>query len=533
MVQINAVFVFLAGLALGVLPMRAEEEELPAGSPDRPVVESLPTLWIAGDSLVSNANPARGWGQELHTFFDLQKINIVNKAATGTLQQFLEGGRWRIIESGLKPGDFVLVSFSQTYRPTTGGNIWSGQVVPPRGNIRTPTFNGKPPSVQKDLAAEKKLAEENEFSEQIQSQGQFLRKIAQAARLKQCKVILCTPVPGLAGSGDRPSGLGSLAALPGSFTPVSPKWREVVESSAKSERTAFVDLSEIVGNAYTQLPPERIQSLHSVKGIVTNPEGALFNARLVVAGLRSIPAGPLEGFLNDAGRELPFLFGNRVRHTFTTNEGQTIDGVLVSAEGDSAEVIEFPTRRKVTVMTWRVTEADRKFIEEWKKGNPTIRLTHQVTKASPKTDGAAANDQRHYYVIEVKNASKDPTPKLTLYYRYKIDVSTDPGFLKGSDGRKNFGSLDIPPIPASGSVIVHTSAILLENQSIDSSGRVPIGNTSRDAIQYTTLKRRERLTGIAFDVYSGERLVNKYRANGFLENATLLRDGSGLRLDKP
>ena len=62
---------------------------------DRPIVDdrgvarekaasgNLPTLWIAGDSTVKSNNPMRGWGQDLGTFFDPKKINVVNRAIGG------------------------------------------------------------------------------------------------------------------------------------------------------------------------------------------------------------------------------------------------------------------------------------------------------------------------------------------------------------------------------------------------------------------------------------------------------------------
>src|SRR4030095_9986833 len=43
----------------------------------------LPTLWIVGDSTLNSNAPLRGWGQELAQFFDLTKINVVNRAIGG------------------------------------------------------------------------------------------------------------------------------------------------------------------------------------------------------------------------------------------------------------------------------------------------------------------------------------------------------------------------------------------------------------------------------------------------------------------
>jgi hypothetical protein len=51
--------------------------------PEKPASGTVPSLWIAGDSTVKSNAPMRGWGQDLHRFFDPAKINVVNHAIGG------------------------------------------------------------------------------------------------------------------------------------------------------------------------------------------------------------------------------------------------------------------------------------------------------------------------------------------------------------------------------------------------------------------------------------------------------------------
>src|SRR5213595_4196151 len=72
----------------------------------------LPTLWIVGDSTLNSNAPLRGWGQELAQFFDLKRINVVNRAIGGrSSRTFQYEGRWDKIMSEIKKGDFVILQF--------------------------------------------------------------------------------------------------------------------------------------------------------------------------------------------------------------------------------------------------------------------------------------------------------------------------------------------------------------------------------------------------------------------------------------
>lgn len=73
------------------------------------------TLHLVGDSTMSfkpnQAYPERGWGQLLSEFV-LPQLTIVNHAANGrSTRRFLNEGRWQLLISDLKAGDYVLIQF--------------------------------------------------------------------------------------------------------------------------------------------------------------------------------------------------------------------------------------------------------------------------------------------------------------------------------------------------------------------------------------------------------------------------------------
>lgn len=267
-------------LALGALPLFGEDE--------RPVVDdrgvaketaaakNLPTLWIAGDSTVKSNSPLRGWGQDLGTFFDPEKINVVNRAIGGrSARTFFTEGRWKEIQDALKPGDFVIVQFGHNdVGPLGGGGKYRGSIKGIGEETETVT---KPDGT----------------AEEVHSYGWYLREMARGAREKKAKVILCSPVPHKKFDRD------------GKFVQDWAEYRGWVEQCAKAERAAFLDLADLIGQAYAKLDAATVEGFFADKGTHNNAAGAMFNAKRVVSGLRAIPTAPLDLYLNDAGKAIP------------------------------------------------------------------------------------------------------------------------------------------------------------------------------------------------------------------------------------
>jgi lysophospholipase L1-like esterase len=267
-------------LALVGLPLFAGDERPVVDEKsvvaEKPAATTVPTLWIAGDSTVRSNSPIRGWGQDLGAFFDPGKINVVNRAIGGrSSRTFFTEGKWSDIENALKPGDFVIIQF---------GHNDVGALD------ERSKFRGSLKGIGDETES---VAKPDGTTEEVHSYGWYLRTMARGARGKGAKVILCSPVPHK--KFDRE----------GRFVQDWAAWRGWVEACAKSERAAFVDLSEIIGRSYAKLEPAAVEGFFADKGTHTNTAGSLFNARAVVSGLRAIPTAPLDAFLNDAGREIP------------------------------------------------------------------------------------------------------------------------------------------------------------------------------------------------------------------------------------
>lgn len=84
---------------------------------DSATVQSTPRarLHLVGDSTMATkinlAYPERGWGQLLPEFMQ-PALSIVNHAANGrSTLRFLNEGRWQLLLTELKAGDYVLIQF--------------------------------------------------------------------------------------------------------------------------------------------------------------------------------------------------------------------------------------------------------------------------------------------------------------------------------------------------------------------------------------------------------------------------------------
>ncbi|GAC22049.1 rhamnogalacturonan acetylesterase [Paraglaciecola arctica] len=81
------------------------------------------TLHLVGDSTMADklnlAYPERGWGQLLPAFMS-PELEIKNHASNGrSTRRFIDEGRWGVVLSELKKGDFVLVQFGHNDQKKT------------------------------------------------------------------------------------------------------------------------------------------------------------------------------------------------------------------------------------------------------------------------------------------------------------------------------------------------------------------------------------------------------------------------------
>lgn len=269
-------------LAACALPgLRAAEDERrvvndSGVAPEKPAAGTLPTLWIAGDSTVKSNAPQRGWGQDLGRFFDPAKLNVVNRAIGGrSSRTFYTEGRWQSLLDELKAGDWVLIQFghNDVGRPDASSKF--------RGSV-------------KGVGDETETVTKPDGSTEIvHSYGWYLKNYVRGARAKGANVVLLSPIPHkkFDAAGKHVRGWG--------------EWPGWVAACARAEGAYFVDLCELISRGYDRLPQAEIETFFADARTHTTPEGSLFNARTLVAGLRALPRSPLDAALSAEGKAIP------------------------------------------------------------------------------------------------------------------------------------------------------------------------------------------------------------------------------------
>ncbi|MBV8034590.1 rhamnogalacturonan acetylesterase [Roseateles sp.] len=257
----------------------------PDGSDEQPVVDArkvkveaprdprLPSLVLIGDSTVRSGgqNGAYGWGERLATFFDTQRINVVNNAIGGrSSRTFFTEGRWASVLEQLKAGDTLLIQF---------GHNDGARIGDPAGKNRG-SVPGIGPETQEDTRPDGS-------KEKVQSFGWYLARYIDDARARGVHVVVLSPIPHKdRWQPEQPRDFENYAA-----------WGEQV---ARERGAQFVDLTLLVTQAYRAAGAERVDGFFSDARTHTNDAGAVFNASQVVEGLKRLPGRPLNGFLRPA-----------------------------------------------------------------------------------------------------------------------------------------------------------------------------------------------------------------------------------------
>jgi len=234
-----------------------------------PANPHLPTLFFIGDSTVRNgrgdgANGQWGWGEPIFDFFDSSKINVVNRAVGGlSSRTYLTQGHWDRVLAMLKPGDFVMMQFGHN----DDGPLNDASRA--RGTIK-----GTGDEVQE---IDNQLTKQHEV---VHSFGWYLKKFIADARAKGATPIVCSLIPRKIWKD------GKIARNSEDYG----KWAAEV---AASEKTAFVDLNEIIALRYDRLGPEKVEPLFADPHTHTSGAGAELNAECVIAGLKGLKSNPL------------------------------------------------------------------------------------------------------------------------------------------------------------------------------------------------------------------------------------------------
>lgn len=233
-----------------------------------------PTVYIIGDSTANRSN-RRGWADPFADYFDPAKITVVNRAAGGrSARSFFTEGLWKWTLRDLKPGDYVLIQF--------GHNDGGAPDQPPaRADL---------PGISDDS---KTLLMPDGKTEVVHTYGWYIRRFVQDAKAKGAHpIVLSLTVRCRWRDGKVERGLGG-----GCFG----RWSRAV---AEAENVPFVDVTNIVADAYDEMGSKRVLPLFEPDGTHTTQAGADLNASLTVAGLKGI-CSPLTEFLSAKGQAVP------------------------------------------------------------------------------------------------------------------------------------------------------------------------------------------------------------------------------------
>jgi lysophospholipase L1-like esterase len=264
-------FAMLVLISVVVAQPATQPSTRPAGA-SMPRDPSLPTLWLVGDSTMSNhANGGLGWGDPFIPMFDKSKVNVVNRGIGGrSSRSFQVEGRWDAVLRDSKPGDFVILQMGHN----------------DGGDIKNP--NGRP-----SLAG---LGEESEEitrsdgrKETVHTFGWYMRKYVTDAKAKGLTIIICSSVPHM-----------PREAIKEGETETRFKQVAWAEEVAKSENVPFINVNKIVSSHYVGMDPADIKTKYftpPADGTHTNPEGAALHARCVVEGIKTLTDLSLKDFL--------------------------------------------------------------------------------------------------------------------------------------------------------------------------------------------------------------------------------------------
>lgn len=218
----------------------------------------LPSVFVIGDSTANNnANGAQGWADPFIRLFDVNKINVRNRARAGrSSRTFLTEGLWDKVLQEVKSGDVVLIQFGHN----------------DGGSLDTARARGSLPGTGEET---KEIMRPDGGKEAVQTFGWYLRRYIADTRAKGATpILLSLTVRNIWKDGKVERGSGRFG-----------QWAREV---ALDQGVQFLDLTTLIADEYEKLGPEKVQSLFAGDHTHTSPSGAELNAALVIRGLKAL-----------------------------------------------------------------------------------------------------------------------------------------------------------------------------------------------------------------------------------------------------
>ena len=242
--------------------------------PPIPANPALPTLWLIGDSTVRNGTLGDGsnmnqwgWGAPLVAYFDLKKINVVNRAFGGTSSRsFYNGFFWQNLRPQIKKGDFVMMQFGANDNGNASGK-------------------GIGPETQNVVRAGR--------TEIVHTFGWYLQQFVNETREQGATPIICSLTPRKNWTSDDHFRRDNTTHA---------AWAAEV---ARTNDVPFVDLYELIARKYESLGTNAVDKLYvpsPKEKLHTGWDGAVINSECVIAGLNGLKENPLAPFLSARGQ---------------------------------------------------------------------------------------------------------------------------------------------------------------------------------------------------------------------------------------
>ena len=144
-----------------------------------------PTLFLIGDSTVKTGsgdgkNGQWGWGSFLVDYFNLQLIDVQNKALGGTsTRTFYNNPKlWQRVLDSIRPGDYVMMQFGHNDASPIVDTLRARGTIKGNGNEYQ--------EVKNPLLSQKEM---------VYSYGYYLRLFVKNIQVKGATAIICSPIP--------------------------------------------------------------------------------------------------------------------------------------------------------------------------------------------------------------------------------------------------------------------------------------------------------------------------------------------------
>jgi outer membrane protein assembly factor BamB len=227
-----------------------------------PKNDKLSTLWIIGDSTVKNGTQGlQGWGDPIAAWFDINKINVCNRALGGrSSRTYQTEGLWDKVLSEMKAGDFVLIQF---------GHNDDGPLNTGRARASLHGSGDETQEVVMEATGKKEI---------VHSYGWYIRKYIADTKAKDATSIILSPVPRNMWSEDGKT----VMRATNDYT----QW---ASEAAKQGGADFIDLNDIIARHYEAEGQEKVKTQYFITDHThTTPVGAELNAACVVEGFKKL-----------------------------------------------------------------------------------------------------------------------------------------------------------------------------------------------------------------------------------------------------